>query len=87
MEYDEAKDPQPAPFPVGTRVRYTGTAEFSYNGNPTIRYGDVGEVVAVHDPFYPAFDIDGQHGWSTVVIKGNQLAVDVDSLNRYERVG
>jgi hypothetical protein len=85
--------PLPAPWPIGTKVRYVGTTSFRYGDNPMVQPGDTGVVVEVHagTAGYPHLGpelAEPTHGWSTVVIKGNRLAVDAEdaaAATRYVR--
>lgn len=83
-------EPTPPPFKVGDRVRYIGRNSFSYGGNPMVEPGDEGRVTENHEGSWGRPDLGSElaaadDGWSTVEIKGNQMAVDLSSTDRYVR--
>ena len=83
--------PTAPPFPVGARVRYTGTSSFSYSGNPLVKPGDEGVVAEVVEGSVGRPDVGPEFaraldGYSVVLINGNRIAVDLDSTDRYEMV-
>ena len=91
------RQPTQPPFRVGDRIQYVGRTGFRYGDNPMVEPGDIGRVVRNHPPQTPTglrLDIgngetmidEGMDGWSVVEIKGNRMAIDADSTDRYVRV-
>ncbi len=74
----------PAPWPLGTRIRYPGP-EYSSNDGPWVRIGDVGVVVEIMDPLEGNGDIEPFDGSSVVEFHGDarcRRAVSQGSVER-----
>ncbi len=84
-------EPTLPPFAVGDAIRYTGASSFSYGDHPMVEPGDIGVVIEnrygqpgrpdLGEQFASALD-----GYSLVLIKGNRMAIDTSSTDRYVRV-
>jgi len=86
----------PPPFPLGSRIRYAGTASFSYGG-PFIQPGDIGivvENVAAQEGTGIWLDVlegpdEGLPGYSVVEFHGHpkaHCAIDATSTDQYEAI-
>lgn len=85
----------PAPFKIGTKLRYVGRSRWStQDGRLILEYGMVGEIIEAHEGYdVEIVDIGGAnaymgpiYGWSVVRIGAGvrHITSEPDSINEWE---